>query len=98
MKILLTDITTKNHVFNLEELIRFQDEDVELKADIRAKLLFSQQKDETYSLRGDLEAQVISNCVRCGDTAHFDVGQEFQYKFLLEEEPQVPAEYECTNE
>jgi len=98
MEILLTDINNKNHIFNLEELIRFPDEGVELRADIRAKLSFSQQKDDTFSLRGDLKARVIGHCGRCGTSVQVDIEQNFQYQLLLDEEPQVETEHECTNE
>jgi uncharacterized protein len=98
MKILLTDINNKNHVFTLEESIRLPGEGVGLKADIRAKLSFSQQKDDAISLRGDLKARVISSCGRCGTPVQVDIEQNFQYQLLLDEEPQVETDYECTDE
>ncbi|MBL4902923.1 MAG: DUF177 domain-containing protein [Desulfocapsa sp.] len=98
MEILLTDINNKNHIFNLDESIRFPDEGVELKADIRAKLSISQQKDDAFSLCGALKARVVSCCGRCGNPVQVDIEQNFQYQLLLDEEPQVETEHECTNE
>ena len=51
MKILLTDITAKNHVFNLEDSIRFPDEGVDLNAEVRAKLVISQYKEDRMSFK-----------------------------------------------
>jgi uncharacterized protein len=98
MKILLTDIKTSDHIFNLEESIRFPDDGGELKADIRAKFFISQQKEDVYNLQGDLIAQGINSCNRCGIPVQFDIEQDFHYQILLKEEPEVGSEYECTDE
>jgi len=98
MKIVLTDITAKNHSFTFEESIEFPEEGVELLADVEAKIVVSQQKEDVYRLCGNLKTKVLRSCDRCGKAVQFHIDEDFQYQLLLQEEPQFESEYQCSNE
>jgi uncharacterized protein len=98
MEILLTDSVAKESSFTVEESIQLSGTDRVLNAEIFAKFLVSQQKEDVFSLDGSLKAAVITNCDRCGNRAELNVEQSFFYQLRLEGEPQVASEYNCTDE
>lgn len=98
MKIVLADITTKNHSFDVVEPVAFLEEGKELTADVQAKFVVSQHKEDIYRLCGNLKAQVLKSCDRCGKAVQFHVDEDFQYELLLQEEPQLGSEYQCSDE
>jgi len=98
MKIELADITAKSHSFNVEESVPFTEEGVELSTDVKAEFVVSQQKEDGYRLCGNLKAQVLKSCDRCGKAVQFHIDEDFQYQLLLQEEPQLGNEYQCSND
>jgi len=98
MEILLTDIDTKNYCLDIEELLSFPDKGVGLSAEVMATFRIRRQQEDVYSLRGELKAQVVTSCARCGNDAQLSIEQNFSYQFLMEAEPDLGAEYECNDE
>jgi uncharacterized metal-binding protein YceD (DUF177 family) len=98
MKIVFTGITKNYHSFNVDELVVFLEEGVELTTDVEAKLVVSQQEKDVYCLRGNLKAQVLRSCGRCGKIIQYHIDEDFQYQFLVKEEPQLGSEYQCNSE
>jgi len=98
MKILLTDITTKNHRFSIEELVPFLEEGVGARAEIQASFVLKEQKEDVYRLNGNLKGLAFNSCGRCGKKVEFDIDEDFQYQFLLQEEPKLGAEHQCSDE
>ncbi len=96
MKIALADIVAGSMDIKANELMQFQDRGVELSANIQMTAVLTCRDDNVYSLCGDLTAQIRSCCERCGERVLFDVERTFVYHFLLEKEPQLGEEYECT--
>lgn len=97
MKILLTDSIVRNRNYHLEKTIHFSDA-AQLTAEVKAKILVKQAKEDVYSLSGNLQARVITSCDRCGNRAEFDVDQDFVYQLRLEEEAEMVSEYNCSDE
>lgn len=97
MKILLTDSIAGNRTYHLEESIHFSDA-AELTAELQSTLLVKQEKEKVYSLIGNLQAQVVTSCDRCGDKAELDVEQDFVYHLRLDEEPEMASEYNFEDE
>lgn len=98
MKILLTDSIAKKISCTVEESIQLSDTDPVLNAEILAKFLVSQQKEDIYSLDGSIKSTVLTNCDRCGNRFGFDVDQNFHYQLRVGEEPEIALEYNCTDE
>lgn len=98
MKIVLVDITAKNHRFNIVEPVVFLDEGVEQTVDVQAEFLVRQNKEDMYGLCGNLKTQVLKSCDRCGKAVQYYIDEDFQYQLLLQEEPQLASEYHCSDE
>ena len=98
MKIMLTDITGEGKSFNTQEVVDFPGESFALAAPMEVSLTVRQQADESYGLEGNLHALVVTNCDRCGKEVSLEVEQDFSYELRLEDEPQLPAEYNSSRE
>ncbi len=98
MKILLTDITGESHRFKFEESLDLSQESLDLIAPLQVRMTVSQQDDKCYSLTGDFQAMLVTGCDRCGVKVDLELDQGFSYVLRLEDEPQVPAEYNCSKE
>jgi uncharacterized protein len=98
MKIILADITAKNHCFSVEEPVTFLEEGLGLTTDVQAEFVVSQQKDDVFRLCGNLKTEVLRSCDRCGKAVQFHIDEDFQYQLLLQEEPQLGSEYQCSDE
>ncbi len=98
MKILLTDITDENHSFTVEESLDFSKEKVELAAPLQAILTVRKKDDNLYSLSGNFQVVLVTSCDRCGARIEIDLEQDFSYLLRVEDEPQMPAEYDSSEE
>ncbi len=98
MKILLTDITGGNHRFTFEEFLDLSQESLELIVPLQVRLTVSQQDDDFYSIIGDFQARLVTSCDRCGARVDLALEREFSYVLRLEDEPQMPAEYNSSEE
>jgi uncharacterized protein len=98
MKILLTDITGGNHRFKFEEFLDLSQESLELAVPLQARLTVSQQDKDLYSITGDFQARLVTGCDRCGARVDLELAQDFSYVLRLEDEPQMPAEYNSSEE
>ena len=98
MKILLTDITGGNNRFKFEEFLDLSEESLELTVPLQARLTVSQQDKDLYSITGDFQARLVTSCDRCGARVDLGLAKDFSYVLRLEDEPQMPAEYNSSEE
>lgn len=98
MKIQLSDSIAKKKHYRIEQSIRVSDCGPFLRAEVDGKLLLSHRQDEIYGLDGNLVALVSSQCGRCGKEIRLSVEQEFHYQLRVEEEPQLDADFDATDE
>ena len=98
MKILLTDITGENQRFKFEESFDLSQEDFELTEPLQVGLTVSQLDDDLYGMTGDFQARLVTSCDRCGARVDLELAQDFSYVLRLEDEPQMPAEYNSSEE
>jgi DUF177 domain-containing protein len=98
MKILLNDITGEGSRYKLEESYDFSSENLEVKAPLQARFTVMRQDDDLYSLIGDFQVRLVTSCDRCGKRIEIELEQDFSYVLSLEDEPQMPSEYDSSEE
>lgn len=98
MKILLAESAAKKRSFTVKEFLQFSDIESELSAEVVASFLVSRQEENIYNLDGSFTAAVVTSCDRCANPVKLDLEQDFFYQLRVEEEPQMAAEYGCTDE
>lgn len=98
MKILLTDIVEKEEPFLCEMVFDFSDDTFALKTPVEARLLVSQQSEKQFTLAGNLRAELVFACDRCGKQMQVDLARGFEYILRIEEEPEHSTDYQCSDE
>jgi DUF177 domain-containing protein len=98
MKILLTDISGEPKRFNFQEPIELSKESFELTAPLKAGITVRQENDDIYSLAGSINARIATGCDRCGKGVELEIEKDFSYELRLEDEPQLPYEYDSSED
>ncbi|MEN8199087.1 MAG: DUF177 domain-containing protein [Thermodesulfobacteriota bacterium] len=98
MKIVLTDISAAGRGFTFTESFDFSADNVELDDPLQAKVMITREGEVEYGLVGELQARVLLRCDRCGRQFEHEIGHDFAYTMKVEEEPQLPPEYDSSHD
>lgn len=98
MKIVLTDIGSKMRRYSIDNSISTDGSGIEQAVPVQAEFTVTRRSDELFLLSGGLQAQAKVLCDRCGVEIASDFTADFLYTLRVEDEPQVPSEYGCTDE
>ena len=98
MKIELADRADTEKELKILEEIDLSDEKYESVAPVAAGVIISRQEKSIYALRGSFTATIATSCDRCGRKMTFPLSREFSYSYRLEEEPEVPDEYDSSED
>ncbi len=98
MKIVLTDIGSKVRRYSIEDSISLDGPGVEQTVPVQAEITVKRRSEDFFVLSGRLQAQAKVSCSRCGAEVDSEFTEDFMYALRLEDEPQIPSEYGCTDE